>query len=130
MSKTDSVSASVFEGYHEDLPGQSSFPFLSIGLKQLFSATNKKQLVSASEKTRDAPLLQSAESYKTKHPHQSTPPPNIGSPQSTQERRATRRPATPKPRKAGLVTVRNSAAVLGPLDVVVQTVKSPSVTCV
>lgn len=65
---------------------------------------------------------------KQNTPINQPPPPNIGSPQSTQERRATRRPATPKPRKAGLVTVRNSAAVLGPLDVVVQTVKSPSVT--
>lgn len=57
IRKIDGVRVSVFGGYHEDLPGQSSFPFLSIGLKQLFSATNKKKLVSAPEQLKRDALL-------------------------------------------------------------------------
>lgn len=99
---------SVFEGYHKDLPGQSSFPFLSIDLKQLFSATNKKKLVSAPKKTRDALLLQLAESYNKL---QNKKPPTIKKKKPQVQavfssHRATRRPAMPKPREASSVTVR------------------------
>lgn len=48
---------SAFEGYQTDVPGQRSFPSLSIGLKQLFSAINKKKLVNVPNKENEKDFL-------------------------------------------------------------------------